>query len=165
RLAELLEGVPYAASATMSLAYREQDCAHPLDGFGFVVPRQERLTILGCTFTHRKYPHRAPPGIALFRAFLGEAALGLDDAELERRVLSDLRALLGLQGDPLWTRTTRHERSMAQYPVGHLAHVEEMESRTAGLPGLALCGNAFRGIGIPDCVRSGEEAAAAVWKE
>lgn len=162
-LADHLSSIPYAASGTMSLAYREEQVPHPLDGFGFVTPSREGLTILGCTFTHRKYAHRAPAGIALLRAFLGEQALaGRDDAELDRMVREDLRRLLGITAAPLWTKIARHPRSMAQYDVGHLVRVAEMERRVAAFPGLALCGNGFRGIGIPDCVRAGEAAAEAI---
>lgn len=162
-LARMLGEIPYAASATVNLAYREQDVPHPLDGFGFVVPSTERLNILGCTFTHRKWAGRAPEGTALLRAFLGEAVMhGRTDAELVELVRADLRKLLGITRPPGFTITARHPRSMAQYAVGHLERVDAMERRAAALPGIHLAGNGYRGIGIPDCVHLAELAAERV---
>ncbi len=162
-LARMLGEIPYAASATVNLAYREQDVPHPLDGFGFVVPSAERLNILGCTFTHRKWAGRAPEGTALLRAFLGEAVMhGRTDAELVELVRADLRKLLGITCPPRFTITARHPRSMAQYAVGHLERVDAMERRAAELPGIHLAGNGYRGIGIPDCVHLAELAAERV---
>jgi len=159
-LADALEAIPYASSATMSLCYRREDVPHPLDGFGFVVPSTEGLTLLGCTFTHVKFANRAPEGMALFRAFLGEAALeGRDDYELQRLVRNDLQTLLGVTLKPEFVSLWRHPRSMAQYAVGHLERIADMERRVEAIPGLALAGNAYRGIGIPDCIHSAEQAA------
>jgi oxygen-dependent protoporphyrinogen oxidase len=163
RSAEILAEIPYASSATMSLCYRREDVPHPLDGFGFVVPSIEKLTLLGCTFTNVKYSHRAPEGVALLRAFLGETALqNRDDNELEQLVRADLRKLLGITAAPQFVVTGRHPRSMAQYAVGHLDRIAEVEERITRFPGLALAGNAYHGIGIPDCVHSAEQAAEAV---
>jgi oxygen-dependent protoporphyrinogen oxidase len=162
-LARLLNGIPYASCATMSLCFRREEVPHPLDGFGFVVPSREGLSLLGCTFTHVKFANRAPEGVALLRAFVGEAALaGRDDRELERQVRADLRRLLDITAEPFSITTWRHARSMPQYAVGHLERVTEIERRAEALPGLALAGNAYRGVGIPDCVHSGEQAAEAL---
>lgn len=159
-LADLLEGVPYAASATVNLAYDHADVPHPMDGFGFVVPSTEQRAILGCTFAQVKFPGRAPEGKVLLRAFLGQGpALAGSDAEVVATVFRDLAVYLGLAKQPLWSTVHRHPRAMAQYEVGHLERVAEMERRVQAWPGLALAGNAFRGIGIPDCVRSAEAAA------
>jgi len=163
RLAGMLKAIQYGASATINLAYRTEDIPHPLDGFGFVVPEREGLTILGCTFSHVKWPGRAPEGYALLRAFLGGGVLGgRGDAELERLVREDLRKLLGITAAPELSLLARQPHSMAQYRVGHLERVAEMERLTAALAGLALAGNAYRGIGIPDCIRSAEEAVERV---
>jgi protoporphyrinogen/coproporphyrinogen III oxidase len=163
-LARLLEDIPYASAATISLCYRREDVPHPLDGFGFVVPRVEGLTLLGCTFTNVKWAHRAPEGAALLRAFLSEESMaGRDDAELERLVRADLKTLLGITAEPQFSLTWRGSRCMPQYQVGHLDRVEEIERRAAALPGLALAGNAYRGVGIPDSVHSGEQAAERVF--
>ncbi len=165
-LAHLLEDIPYASSAVVSLAYRRADIAHPLDGFGFVVPRAERRPIIACTFSSVKYPGRAPGGHALLRVFLGgaldEAQLDRSDAELTATARAELSTLVGARGEPLWMALARHPRAMPQYHVGHLARVEAIERAVARHGGLALAGGAYRGVGIADCVRSGEEAAVRV---
>jgi oxygen-dependent protoporphyrinogen oxidase len=162
-LAHLLEDIPYASSATVTLAYRRADIAHPLDGFGFVVPRAERRPAIACTFSSVKYPGRAPEGHALLRLFLGgaldEARLEQSDADLMATARAELAALVGAHGDPLWMRLARYPRAMPQYHVGHLARVDAIERAAARHPGLALAGGAYRGVGIADCVRSGEAAA------
>ncbi|MFN3653336.1 MAG: protoporphyrinogen oxidase [Armatimonadota bacterium] len=158
-LAVVLRSVPYASAATLSLCYRREDVPHPLDGFGFVVPKLEGLTLHGCTFTNVKYPHRAPAGVALLRAFLGEGALqGRGREEVEARVRADLRKLLGITAEPQFTVFWRGEQVMPQYRVGHLERVGEIERRVEALPGLRLAGNAYRGVGIPDCIHSAETA-------
>jgi oxygen-dependent protoporphyrinogen oxidase len=162
-LARLLGGVRYAGSATVTLAYRCSDIRHPLDGFGFVVPRREGRALLACTFSSVKYPGRAPDGYALLRAFLGgdgrHAVLDRDDADLVRLVEADLSALLSVAGRPVLVRVARHPAAMPQYEVGHLDRVAAIDRRVGALPGLALAGAAYRGVGIADCVRSGEAAA------
>ncbi len=165
-LAHLLEAIPYASSATITLAYRRDEIRHPLDGFGFVVPRLERRPILACTFSSVKYPGRAPAGHALLRVFVGGAqdggVLEEDDERIVAAVRGELGELLGITAPPLLTRLHRHPASMPQYQVGHLTTVEAIERRLKGHPGLALAGGAYRGVGISDCVHSGEDAASAV---
>jgi oxygen-dependent protoporphyrinogen oxidase len=165
-LARLLGAIGYASSATVTFGYARDAIAHPLDGFGFVVPRGEGRSALACTFSSVKYPGRAPAGRALLRVFLGgagrEALLAHDDAALVGLAEADLQALLGVRGAPLFTRVARHPASMPQYEVGHLTRVAAIEARLAGLPGLAVAGAAYRGVGIADCVRSAESAAAGV---
>ncbi len=164
-LSRLLRTTGYGSSATMSLLYQAREVSHPLNGFGFVVPRSEGLTLLGCTFTHRKYPNRAPDSVALLRAFLGGSSVTtMSNVELEASVRDDLRRVLGLTATPFRVVIHRQHEAMAQYPVGHLKRVDEMDARVAQFPGLALAGNGFRGIGIPDCIHRGELAAEAVWK-
>jgi protoporphyrinogen/coproporphyrinogen III oxidase len=162
-LAHLLDGISYASSATVTLAYRRADVAHPLDGFGFVVPHVERRPIIACTFSSVKYPGRAPHGHALLRVFLGgalaEAVLEQSDDSLVATARSQLDELLGTRGNPVFTRIARYPKAMPQYHVGHLARVEAIEQCVRRHPGLALVGGAYRGVGIADCVRSGEEAA------
>jgi oxygen-dependent protoporphyrinogen oxidase len=164
-LAHLLDDIPYASSATVTLAYRRADVAHPLDGFGFVVPRAEGRAAIACTFSSVKYPGRAPEGHALLRVFLGgaldEARLEQSDADLTDAARAELGALLGAR-DPLWMRVARYPRAMPQYHVGHLARVDAIERAAARHAGLALAGGAYRGVGIADCVRSGQDATARV---
>jgi oxygen-dependent protoporphyrinogen oxidase len=134
------------------------------DGFGFLVPCSEGKRLLACTFVHNKFPHRAPEDRLLLRAFLGgsddAAVVQLENEEILRIVRDELRQILGLAAQPLFSRIYRWERSMAQYEVGHLERIAEIERLSAGLPGLALAGNAYRGIGVPDCIKSGTDAAA-----
>ena len=163
QVSTLLEGISYASSVTVALGYRRADVPHPLDGFGFVVPRTEGRALLACTFSSVKYPGRAPEGFVLLRCFLGGALgaviLQRDDTDLVGLARSELRDALGITTGPLLTRLRRHPASMPQYQVGHLVRVETLERRIAGLPGLTLAGAGYRGVGIADCVRSGEEAA------
>ena len=163
QLGALLGEIVYASSATVSLAYRRADVPHPLDGFGFVVPHTEGRALLACTFSSVKYPGRAPDGFVLVRAFvggaLGAAALEGGDEEIAQRARRDLADALGVVAEPVLARVHRHPASMPQYLLGHLSRVETIERKAQGLPGLALAGGAYRGVGIADCVHSGETAA------
>jgi oxygen-dependent protoporphyrinogen oxidase len=165
-LAHLLETIPYASSATVTLAYRREEVPHPLDGFGFVVPRVEGRPLLACTFSSVKYPGRAPAGHVLLRVFVGgaldAAILGEDDDGMIGIARGQLAELLGVTAAPLLARAHRYPASMAQYQVGHLATVAAIEARLLGHPGLSLAGSAYRGVGISDSIRSGEEAAARI---
>jgi len=162
-LATLLGEIPYASSATVSFGYRRADVPHPLDGFGIVVPRTEGRSMLACTFSSVKYPGRAPEDHALLRCFLGgalnERVLESDDAALAAVARDELRLALGITAEPVLTRVARWTKAMPQYHVGHGVRVEAIEQCAAALPGLHLCGGAYRGVGIADCVRSGEAAA------
>lgn len=162
-LAAELAAIPYASSATINLAYRRADIPHPLDGFGFVVPFIERRSLIACTFSSVKFGGRAPEGQALLRAFVGGALqpeiFDLSEAELLARVCADLRELLGIEAAPLFAEVSKWARSMPQYHVGHLERAKRIATRVAALPGLFLAGNAYNGLGIPDCIRSGEAAA------
>lgn len=165
-LGRQLAAIPYSSAATVNLAYPRDRVPHPLDGFGFVVPRAEHRSIMAATFSSVKYAGRAPAGHVLLRAFVGGALqpelFERDDSELLALVRGELRALLGVQAAPLFTRIARYPQSMPQYRVGHLRRVAEVEARLARHPGLALAGNAYRGVGLADCVRSGEAAAQAI---
>jgi protoporphyrinogen/coproporphyrinogen III oxidase len=162
-LATLLEEIPYASAATVSLGYRRVDVPHALDGFGFVVPRGEGKALLAGTFSSAKYPGRAPEGHVLIRGFLGgaldAAILAEEDGVLVARTRAELGAALGITAPPVLTRLHRWPAAMPQYRVGHLTRVETIERVLAALPGLALAGAAYRGVGIADCVRAGEAAA------
>ena len=163
QLAAWLGEIPYASSATVSLGYRRAEVPHPLDGFGFVVPHTEGRALLAGTFSSVKYPGRAPEGFVLLRAFLGgalgEGALDGDDEALAGRARRDLADALGVTAEPVLTRVHRYPASMPQYHLGHLDRIETIERRLAALPGLFLAGSAYRGVGISDCVHSGETAA------
>jgi oxygen-dependent protoporphyrinogen oxidase len=158
-----LKQIAYASTATVSLAYRREDFPHALDSFGFVVPAVESRKIMACTFSSLKYPGRAPPGHVLLRAFIGGSLqpelLEQDNSTMENNVRDELSRLLGVTAEPLISRVWRHPDSMPQYNVGHQARIERIEMQLAKLPGLALAGSAYHGVGISDCVRTGEEAA------
>jgi oxygen-dependent protoporphyrinogen oxidase len=130
------------------------------------VPRSERRRMLACTFVHNKFPHRAPDGKGLLRCFLGgatdEAALDLSDGEVEQIVLQELKDILRLDTEPRFIRIHRWHRAMAQYSVGHLDRIARIEAAAERLPDFAIAGNYFRGIGVPDCIRTGQAAAASV---
>lgn len=163
RLAEKLRQIKYASTATINFAYRRAAITHPLNGFGFVVPFVEKRSLIACTFSSVKFLGRAPEGHVLLRAFAGGALqpdiFALNESEMVARVEADLSELLGINEAPLFVEAAKWERSMPQYEVGHLDRVSEIENLGAELPGLRLAGNAYRGAGIPDCIRSGEAAA------
>lgn len=165
-LAASLGAIPYASSVSVTLAYRRADLRHPLDAVGFVVPRLERRPILAASFSNVKFPGRAPADRALLRVFLGgtlaPALVEMDDGDLVATVHREMQALLGVGADPLFTRVHRHRSAMPQYLVGHLGLVVEIERRMARHGGLALAGAAYHGVGISDCIRSGERAADVI---
>ena len=166
-LARNLLGVTYSSSVTVTLGYyKKQQLAALPPGFGFLVPRSEGRRMLACTFVHNKFPHRAPDDKGILRCFLGgardEAVLSLSDDEMLATVRRELRDLVKVEAPPIFARVYRWRESMAQYEPGHIARVAEIEKRVAELPGLAIAGNAYHGIGVPDCIRSGSEAASKV---
>lgn len=167
-LAQALRAVPYASSAIVNIAYRRDQVAHPLDGFGAVVPFLERRSLLAVSFTSVKFPRRAPAGTVLMRAFFGGATqpelFEREDDELIALARQELLELLGARGEPLLAEVARHPRGMPQYTLGHLDRVELLSRRAARHAGLALAGNYFNGVGIPDCIRSGQVAADHVLK-
>lgn len=162
-LADELDGIPYASTATVNLAYRRADIPHALDGFGFVVPFVERRATLACTFSSIKFAGRAPDGHALLRAFVGGALqpemFELDEERMADAVRHDLQDLLGITAPPLFAHVEKWPRSMAQYHLGHIERIARLRSHLEHFPTLALCGNAYDGAGLPDCVRGGESSA------
>ena len=158
-LATKLNAIPYASSATVNLAFHREDVTHPLDGMGFVVPATENLSLIGCSFSSVKFESRAPADHVLLRAFVGEPISKKTETELIELCQSDLTPLLGLKNAPQFAMVSKHSQAMAQYQVGHQDVVSSIEQFTSELRGLALAGNGYHGVGIPDCIRSGEEAA------
>jgi oxygen-dependent protoporphyrinogen oxidase len=165
-LAGELAGTPYTSSMTVVLGYDQDVRAALPPGFGFLVPRIEGRKVLAATFVHNKFSHRAPENRALVRCFLGgsvaEQMFATSDEEVVATVQQELESILGLRAAPLFTRVYKWRRAMAQYTVGHAARVARIKTLLAGLPGLALAGNAYSGIGVPDCVRTGQEAVEKV---
>lgn len=167
-LSEQLGGIPYSSSITVNLVYDEDALGKLPEGFGFLVPASERRSLLACTFSHRKFLGKTAPGKAVIRAFLGgmrnEALLAENDNALVAIVRHELidilgETVVGVGLDPEYTQVTRWRRAMAQYAVGHQERMERINERVAALPGLRLAGNAYDGIGVPDCIRLGRKAA------
>ena len=165
-LAHRLRSIRYVSTATLSLGYRRSEVDHPLDGFGFVVPRRERTHLMACTWTSTKFLYRAPADRVLLRVFLGgphrEDTVALDDEHLLNLVREELRCIMGINAEPVLARLHRWQNANPQYDVGHLERVAEIEKLAEELPGLYLTGSAFRGVGIPDCIAQGENVAKAV---
>jgi oxygen-dependent protoporphyrinogen oxidase len=166
RLGELLSGVGYSSAMTVAMVYRRAELGRMPKGFGFLVPKAERRRLVACTFVETKFSHRAPDSLAILRCFLGgagdAAALEESDESILAAVAGELRHLVGITATPAFHRIARWPRSMAQYTVGHAARIQEVEALRARLAGLHLAGNAYYGIGIPDCIRMGRQAAEAV---
>ena len=165
-LARNLLDTTYSSSVTVTLGYYKDQLKKLPPGFGFLVPRSEGKRMLACTFVHNKFPHRAPADKGILRCFLGgsrdEAALALTDDEMLETVRRELKEIVKLDARPIFSRIYRWRGAMAQYEPGHIARVERIEKRVTEIPGLALAGNAFHGIGVPDCIRSGMQAADSV---
>ncbi len=157
----------YGSTATVFLAYRRSEVAHPLDGVGFVVPRSLGRPILASTWVSSKWAHRAPEGHVLLRAFFGGVAgqdlVEHDDAHLTALARRELGDLMGLKAEPLWSRVFRFPRASAQMRVGHLAMMRELRARMkAAMPGVLVAGGGYGVTGIPDCIREGQEAGRAM---
>lgn len=163
QLASGLSGIPYSSSVTVTMGYSMAALRALPPGFGYLVPRSEGRRMLACTFVHNKFPHRAPANKGLLRCFLGgakdEAILNENDETINGIVLREIRDILGLTAEPRFIKIYRWRGAMAQYTAGHLARVARIEESVKAIPTLAIAGNAFKGIGVPDCVRSGQEAA------
>jgi len=162
-LSKELSAIQYSSSVTVTLGYDQGVRSSLPPGFGFLVPRSEGTRMLACTFVHNKFPHRAPEDRALIRCFLGgsrdEPVVSLSDEEITEIVRRELRHILSIQAEPRFVRVYKWRGAMAQYGVGHLERLERIDAGCRQIPGLFLAGNGYRGIGVPDCVRSGSQAA------
>jgi oxygen-dependent protoporphyrinogen oxidase len=160
-LAGQLCSVSYNSSVTVSLGYRRSTFDGRFSGFGFLVPRKERRRLVACTFVGTKFPYRVPEDKLMLRCFVGGTTEESDEA-LVGEIRTELREILGLTVEPVFARVSRWPRSMAQYTVGHKQRVEKIETRLAAIPGLYVAGNAYTGIGVPDCARMGKQAAERI---
>lgn len=154
-VAALLNKVGYTSSVTMAFGFRRPEFKDPLNGFGFLVPRKERGALVACTWVGTKFNHRVPDSHALLRCFLTA------DAD-PRDVLAELKRIMGFHAEPAFIRTSSWPRSMAQYTVGHTERQNQLEELVAAVPNLHLVGNAYQGIGLPDCIRLGKQAAERI---
>ena len=163
QLAAELAAIEYVTTATVSLIYRQSDFPPHLVGHGYVIPRAEGRAALACTWTHMKFPHRAPAGYALLRVFLGraggEGAIPSDPQALRELAIAEVRQTLGMESRPLHAHVYHWQRAMPQYNLGHLERLQRIEDLLAEHAGLFLAGAAYRGVGVPDCIRSGRAAA------
>jgi protoporphyrinogen/coproporphyrinogen III oxidase len=157
RATELLNTVGYSSSTIVALGFNAADFATPPIGFGFLVPKKERRHVVALTWVGTKFSYRVPEGTIVARCFLG----GAENISIDE-ILRDLREIAGVTATPTFTQITRWPRSMAQYPVGHPARIAELRARLAAIPGLQVAGNAYDGIGIPDCIRLGKAAAEKI---
>ncbi len=177
RLAELLGEVQYSSSMTVALGYDEAEFRNPSGGpspkgyagFGFLVPKKERRRLIACTWVGTKFSDRVPEGKVVARCFLGgaedAAVLSEPDDAIIESVQDELSRIAGVTAKPRFWRIARWPRSMAQYTVGHPRRLAEIEARTVAIPGLHLAGNAYTGIGVPDCIRMGRAAAEKILQQ
>lgn len=163
KLAGELGQIRYSSSVTVNLGYSRSDLQQLPPGFGFLVPRSENRRMLACTFVHVKFPHRAPDDKGILRCFIGgardESVLELPDNDLIEMVRRNLAEILALTAEPRFARVYRWRRAMAQYTTGHLDRIRRIKELQSAVPDLYLAGNAYQGIGVPDCIASGESAA------
>lgn len=165
-LSQKLLTIPYVSTATVSIAFKKKDIRHPLNGFGFVVPKVEKRRIMAATWTSVKFRYRAPEDSVLIRCFVGGAKdaslVNLSDSEMASMVREELKDIMGIDAEPVITRVYRWINSMPQYTIGHEERVAWIEERAARYPGLYLTGSAYHGIGISDSIRYGEITAKKV---
>jgi oxygen-dependent protoporphyrinogen oxidase len=159
-LASALQSIPYTSTATISLAYKQTDLPRDLDGYGYIIPRREGRRALACTWTSTKFPHRAPDGYALIRVFVGRAGQDFpwNEQDLLELAKEELKLTLGVTSEPLVQRVFMWDRAMPQYNLGHPEILKSIDAALEKHPNLALAGNGYRGIGIPDCIHSGDLA-------
>ena len=158
-----LSRIAYTSSAAVVLAYDDLELP---TGHGFLVPRSEKRKMMACTFVHKKFPYRAPEGKKLLRCFFSSSRvpelMQYSEEDLQRIAMQELKAILGVDRQPVFAKTFRWERAMAQYETGHLERVAEMEKILTAMPGLYIIGNSFHGIGVPDCIKSARVAAEQI---
>ena len=164
RVSTLLRQIPYCSTATISLAFRDADIEGKIKGFGFVIPRVEGHAMIAATWTSLKWSHRSKAGQTLIRCYVGgkgrEKILQEDDASLVKYIREQLRTMIGLSSEPLFTEIHRWDHAMPQYVCGHLTRLQDICTSMKALKGIHLTGAAFEGLGIPDCIREGTRLGA-----
>lgn len=161
KAAELLKQIKYVSTATVTIAYKKEGFSHALDGFGFVVPKSEGRSILACTWTSSKFPHRTPEGYVMLRCYLGgalqENIAETDEETMATLVKQDLREIMGIHEEPVFCKVFHNRKSNVQYQVNHSERIDAIMQELE--EGLFLTGSAYRGIGIPDCIQNGTLSA------
>jgi len=165
-LASVLQSIPYASTATVSFAYRQSDLPHELDGYGYVIPRRAGRKALAGTWTSTKFPHRAPERYVLIRVFVGRAGQNIpwNENKLFELAKEEVKLTSDITAEPIVSRVFMWEKAMPQYNLGHLEILQHMDAALENYPNLALAGAGYRGIGIPDCIHSGELAVEKILK-
>jgi oxygen-dependent protoporphyrinogen oxidase len=165
-VADALGGISNSSSATVSMAFDTADVGFDLDAFGVLCPLVEQRRLMACTYSSTKWPGRAPAGKTLLRGFVGgphnQRIMDRSDAEIADIAEDEFRGILGLTAKPVWKRVYRWTMGMPQYTLGHLDRVELIEAHVASTPGLGIGGGSYRGVGVPNCIESGERAASKV---
>jgi oxygen-dependent protoporphyrinogen oxidase len=170
-VADSLANIPTSSSATISIAFNESEVGFDLNAFGVLCPLVENRALMAATYSSTKWPGRAPTGRVLLRGFVGgphnQEILKHSDEELVRITLEEFRDILSLNpfAKPLFSRVFRWHLGMPQYTLGHLERVELIEKHSAQIPGLALAGGSYRGVGVPNCIESGERAVSKILGE
>jgi oxygen-dependent protoporphyrinogen oxidase len=158
QLSRVLSEIPYAPVSVVCFGYKRDKVEHSLQGFGFLVPMREGKSILGTLWDSSIFPNRAQEGSILLRSMVGgaqsPARAMLDDSALTRTVFDDLKPIVSLKADPEMVRIYRWEEAIPQYEIGHGEKLSKIDERLILHPGLYLTGNAYRGIGINDCVEN-----------
>ncbi len=162
--AGLLNKINYVSVANIALAYKNTELNLAFEGTGFLVPRKEGKRITACTWSSTKWSHTAPEGYTLLRAYIGHAGaqewMQMTDDELVDAARKDLKDLMGLNAEPEFTEVSRCNQSMPQYPIGHKEHMAKVRHDLSQyFPNVFLCGAGYGGVGIPDCIAQGKEAA------
>ncbi|MBS3957418.1 MAG: protoporphyrinogen oxidase [Clostridiales bacterium] len=169
KIADALAGIESSSSATISLGFKEDEVGIDMNAFGLLCPIVENRQMMAASFSSTKWPGRAPAGRVLLRGFVGgphnQSIMEESDERLVEIVLSEMRDILGVKGDPLFSRVYRWHLGMPQYTIGHLDRVETIESRAREIPGLWLGGGSYRGVGIPNCIEGGEAGVSKVLGE
>ncbi|MBI3583520.1 MAG: protoporphyrinogen oxidase [Nitrospinae bacterium] len=167
-ISALLNKIPYTSTATVSLAFKKENISNPMNGFGFLVPRQEKRRITGATWVSRKFSYRSPDDSVLIRCFIGgshnEKLVFLNDKDMIEMVKGELRDIMGITLEPLLTRIYRWERAMPQYTIGHEGRLSILDKKLSEYPGMFLTGSSYRGSGISECIKDGQITAESVLK-
>ncbi len=162
-LAKPLSEIQAVSSATINLVYKKEDMPIELDTNGFLVPQVEGKKLMASTWTTTKWPHRAPDGYIMLRAFVGGAfhqeLASLDDDEMLDLVKADLKDIMGIEAEPSKTNITRWIKSMPQYTMGYPQRIAKIKERVAAHDGLFLAGASYGGVGVPDCMNNARNTA------
>lgn len=165
-MASILDGIPYATMTVACFGYERDQIARDLDGFGYLIPKEERMNTLGTLWDSSIFENRAPEGKVLLRSMMGGACfpeyVNLSDEEVTKRVREDLKTIMGIKEAPTFTRIFRHPQAIPQYTTGHGKRLTALAERSKTHPGLFLTGNSYRGIGLNDCVAAASRTAEEV---